>query len=44
MLKRVVILKINYMPNGLTSQIHKKSTKFSEMLGEDEKMTREKIC
>ena len=46
LLKRAVILKINYMPNGLTSIIiiiQKKSTKFSGMLGEDEKMIREKF-
>ena len=47
-LKRAVILKIYYMPNGLTSLdsdwYTKKSTKFSGMLGEDEKMIPEKFC
>ena len=43
-LKRAVILKIYYMPNGLTSLFTKKSTEFSGMLGEDEKMFREKNC
>ena len=42
-LKRAVILQNYYMPNGLTSLIYKKSTKFSGMLGEDEKIITRKI-
>ena len=42
-LMRAVILKIYYMPNGLTSQKHKKITRFSGMLGEDEKWSKKKI-
>ena len=34
-----------YMPNGLTSEnTQQNCTKFSGMLGEHEKMIREKIC
>ena len=43
-LKRAVFLKVYHMANGLTSLIPKKSTKFSGMVGEGEKIIREKFC
>ena len=43
-LKRAVILKIHYMPNGLTSIIMKKIQQiFRDQLGEDEKLAEEKF-